>query len=141
MADLVEFECHSNLCKDAIKAKSLQWLHECGQIIIKEVLSNYRVKTGQTKNSFHYYVSEKGNGELSCTIGSPNENAIWEEFGTGIYAKNGDGRKTGWKYIDEKGKEHWTRGKKPSEKSFRSSFDKNKRKLQDRFADLMKGLK
>lgn len=140
MADEFKFESYSNLCKEAIKTKSLQWLHECGQIIIKEVLSNYRVKTGQTKNSFHYYVSEKGNGELSCTIGSPNENAIWEEFGTGIYAKNGDGRKTGWKYTDEKGVEHWTRGKKGT-KAFRKSFDVKRKMLQDRFADLMKGLK
>lgn len=137
MDDLVEFECHSNLCKDAIKAKSLQWLHECGQGIIRQILDIYRYKTCATKNSFDYFVDD---GEMSCTIGSPMENAIWEEFGTGIYAENGNGRKTGWKYTDEKGVEHWTRGKKGT-KAFRKSFDVKRKMLQDRYADLMKGLK
>ena len=48
-----------------------------------------------------------------ATVGSPLENAVWEEFGTGEYALNGDGRKGGWFYEDDEGKGHFTRGKKP----------------------------
>ena len=34
--------------------------------------------------------------ELKVTIGNPNENALWEERGTGEYALYGKGRKGGW---------------------------------------------
>ena len=40
-----------------------------------------------------YQVDES---KLEATIGNPMENAIWEEFGTGEYALNGDGRKGKW---------------------------------------------
>lgn len=52
-------------------------------------------------------------GEMTATIGNPEENALWEELGTGEYAVNHDGRKGGWFYKDEKGEGHFTYGKKP----------------------------
>ena len=48
---------------------------------------------------------------MSVTVGSPLENAIWEEFGTGEYALYGNGRKGGWYYVDELGDGHYTHGK------------------------------
>lgn len=50
---------------------------------------------------------------MTATIGNPEENAIWEELGTGEYALEGKGRKGGWFYKDEKGEGHFTYGKKP----------------------------
>jgi hypothetical protein len=32
-------------------------------------------------------------------------NAVYEEFGTGEYAFNGNGRKGGWFYVDEREKD------------------------------------
>lgn len=55
-----------------------------------QVKRNTRVDTGQTKGSWTYKVDE-ANGE--AMVGSPQENAIWEEFGTGQYALNGDGER------------------------------------------------
>lgn len=137
MANNIKFENYSNECKDAIRQTAIKWLHECGQIIIRQILDIYRVDTGNTKNSFDYIVDDSN---LSCTIGSPMENAIWEELGTGIYAENGNGRKTGWAYIDRHGQRHWTRGKKGT-KAFRRSFDAKRKALQDRLEDLMGELK
>lgn len=74
---------------------------------------NTKVDTGQTKNSWAYKVHSVEVGESVATIGSPLMNAIYEEFGTGEYALNGNGRKGGWFYKDEKGKGHFTHGKKP----------------------------
>lgn len=74
---------------------------------------NTKVDTGQTKNSWAYKVHAVEVGESVATIGSPLMNAIYEEFGTGDYALNGNGRKGGWYYVDEKGKGHFTHGKKP----------------------------
>lgn len=39
-------------------------------------------------------------GKLEAQIGSPYEAGFWEEFGTGEYAKNKDGRKGWWVYIE-----------------------------------------
>lgn len=49
-------------------------------------------------------------------VGSPLEIAPYVHQGTGLYAVNGDGRKTPWKYKAEAGKYqgwHTTRGQKP----------------------------
>ena len=39
---------------------------------------------------------------------------IYVELGTGIYAANGDGRKSPWVWRDKNGKFHYTRGMKPT---------------------------
>ena len=81
---------------------------------------NTKVDTGQTKNSWAYKVNAVEVGESVATIGSPLMNAVYEEFGTGEYALNGNGRKGGWFYVDEKGKGHFTHGKKPRRPFFKA---------------------
>ena len=68
------------------------------------------VKTGQLKGSWEYKVDTSAK---EAKIGSPEENALWNEFGTGEHALHGDGRLGGWRYQDDKGNWHFTRGKKP----------------------------
>ena len=67
-----------------------------------------RVDTGALRNSITHYVW----GE-DCYIGTNIEYAIYNEFGTGIYADNGRGRQTPWAYKDKDGETHWTNGMKP----------------------------
>ena len=38
---------------------------------------------------------------------------LYVEFGTGIYATDGKGRKSPWTWYDKNGKAHWTHGIKP----------------------------
>ncbi len=137
MANGVKFENNSIECKKAIKSVGVQWLHDAGMIIHRQILDIYRFDTGQTKNSFNYKVNES---ELTCRVGSAQENAIWEEFGTGIYAENGNGRKTPWSYMDAKGKWHRTVGKTGTS-ALRKSFKIKEKLLKDRLADMLKGLK
>ena len=59
-------------------------------------------------------------GQHEAIIGSSDQNAIWEEFGTGEHALQGNGRKGGWSYQDEKGDWHYTTGKKPSRAFFKA---------------------
>ena len=95
----VEFHDFSMEVKAALDDAVKAYLYEAGGELESQVKRNSRVGTGQLKNSWTYKVDEdKG----ICTIGSPLENAIWEEFGTGEYALHGDGRKGGWYYQDEK---------------------------------------
>lgn len=105
----VELKDDSIKVKAALNDATVKFLYEAAHVIESQVKQNTEVDTGQLKASWNFTVDES-NGE--ATIGSPVENAIWEEFGTGEYALHGDGRKGGWVYVDEKGG-HFTRGKKP----------------------------
>jgi phage gpG-like protein len=62
------------------------------------------------RNSINHQVSES---ESTVYVGTNQEYAIYHEYGTGIYADNGQGRKTPWRYVDAEGKGHTTRGMKP----------------------------
>lgn len=106
----VEFEDYSIQVKDALKSTGIAFLEEAGGEIEAQTKRNCKVVTGKTKGSFSHKVDSSG---MECHIGSNYENAIWEEFGTGQYALNGDGRKTPWGYTDEQGVMQFTRGKKP----------------------------
>ena len=135
MADF-EFKDNSLQIKAEINEVLVAFLIEAAGEIVSQTQRNSRVDTGQTKGSYEYVVSRD---ELKATIGSPLENAIWEEFGTGEYALNGDGRKTAWYYCDEKGNWHFTNGKKPNRPLYKAS-EKVKPNLQKALENKMKGV-
>lgn len=115
----VTFKNNTMNVKKALNEKAIAYLYEASGELLHEVQANTRVDTGQLKGSWRYEVNES---DLESVIGSPLENAIWEEFGTGEYAVGGNGRKGGWFYVDAKGKGHFTRGKKPQH-GFKNAFD------------------
>lgn len=88
-------------------------LLECAAELVSQTARNSRVDTSKTKNSWKSVVDKTSTG-YEANIGSDYENAIWEEFGTGEYALEGNGRKGGWFYVDDKDDGHFTHGKKPS---------------------------
>ena len=92
------------------------------------------VDTGDLKGSWTYEVDESTG---TATVGSPLENAIWNEFGTGEYALKGDGRKGGWTYQDASGEYHHTYGKRPN-RSMEHAFNANKDKIIKRAEQIMK---
>lgn len=87
-------------------------LEACGQQAVSHAKENItaasRVDTGAMRNSINHKVQ----GD-TCYVGTNTEYAIYNEFGTGIHAEGGKGRKTPWMYVDVKGVGHWTRGMKP----------------------------
>lgn len=110
MANVI-FEDNTIKLKEVMSERIMAGLEEAAGELESQVKQNTRVDTGQTKNSWQHYIDE---AKLTAIVGSPLENAIWEEFGTGEYALKGDGRKDGWSYRDEEGVWHHTYGKKPS---------------------------
>lgn len=64
---------------------------------------------GALKESLTYIVDA---AERTVTVGSNLFYALYVELGTGVYAENGDGRKTPWVWKDYNGKWHYTRGMK-----------------------------
>ena len=67
-----------------------------------------RVDTSRLINSITHTVV--GN---TVFIGSNVPYAVWHEVGSGIYADDGNGRKSTWAYQDSKGQWHNTKGLKP----------------------------
>ena len=132
----VEFKDNSLKVKAALNEKTIAWLHEAAGEIESQSKRNTRVDTGQLKNSWANTVDESVG---TATVGSPLENAIWEEFGTGEYALHGDGRKTAWTYKDRKGKWHRTSGKRPS-RALNNAFASSKGKLKSRLEKMLKEL-
>lgn len=147
--------------KGDISDTGISWLYEaCGEIEA-QAKRNSKVVSGKTKGSYFYMVDEE-----ACVgyVGSGDENALWEELGTGEYALGGDGRKGGWwikvgygrgeispetatKYRWEKVREDkngslafvFTRGKKarrPLFKAFTSTKNLLKRMLEEMFGSI-----
>ena len=135
MAD-VQFHDYSMQVKAALEEAAIKYLHEAaGELEAMTKRNQSRVDTGQTKGGWTHVVDE---GKLEATVGNPQENAIWEEFGTGEYALEGNGRKGGWKYKDAKGDWHFTRGKKPL-RAFHTAYTNLKPKLIKRAEQVLKG--
>ena len=80
----VKFTDNSAQVKAALNDAAIAYLYEAGGELEAQVKRNTKVGTGQLKNSWTYVVDEaKG----VTTIGSPLENAIWEEFGKKILCR------------------------------------------------------
>jgi HK97 gp10 family phage protein len=74
---------------------------------------NCPVDTGLTRDSITSQVERDGD-EVVGYVGSNAEQAPYIHQGTGIYAKDGNGRKeVPWVYRDAKGEFHSTMGQKP----------------------------
>ena len=132
----VEFHDYTIKVKDVMDDRINAVLEECAGELESQVKRNSRVDTGKTKNSFRHKVDDETH---IAYIGSDAENAIWEEFGTGEHALEGNGRKGGWAYKDAKGDWHFTHGKKPS-RAFWKAYTSMKKKIINRIQEFMKGL-
>ena len=132
----VKFEDYSMKVKAKLDDATIAFLHEAAAELKSQAQRNQtRVDTGQTKGAWDFKVDESAG---VATIGNPLENAIYEEFGTGEYALNGDGRKGGWKYEDSKGNWHFTRGKKPL-RAFWKAYTSSKTKIIKRAEQVIGG--
>ena len=135
MADF-QFNDYSVEVKNAIAELAEIAVEECCGELEARVKRNTAVDTGQTKSSWTHIVRTYQD-ETVGTVGSPLQNSIWEEFGTCEYALNGNGRKGGWFYEDEKGKGHFTRGKRPR-RPFWKAYTALKNKLIKHMRDIFK---
>ncbi|HDR7786450.1 TPA: hypothetical protein QCY15_000879 [Bacillus paranthracis] len=80
---------------------------------VKGMVQTYsRSRSGDTKRSITAQTKMLGN-QVVGVVGSNQDNVMYEEFGTGIYAEKGNGRKDKWVYFDKRtGKYYRTQGKK-----------------------------
>lgn len=136
MVNEIKFEDKSVYVKGKIAEAVIAWLEEVSAEICSQAQRNSRVDTGALKAS---WVRAVTTSDYTAKIGSTMENSIWEEFGTGQYALEGNGRKTPWFYEDRHGKGHWTAGKKPQRtlyKAFKKVEPKAKKALEKKLKEL-----
>lgn len=152
----VEFKDNSIAIKQEINEKSLNWLGDIARELETQVKQNSRNDTGETKRQWKHYIDKS---EGKAYIGNELENALWEEFGTGEYAVNGDGRNTPWyvpvwkvtgkkkptfngkvEIVHIKGKSYYkTNGKKPK-KALTKAFTRIKPLAKKRAEEIFGGL-
>lgn len=113
MAVDVQFTDNSKQVLQELQAKAEAALEACGNQAVSHAKQNItaasRVDTGALRNSMTHQVEMN---EKACYVGTNQEYAIYNEYGTGIYA-DGGGRNTPWSYQDAHGDWHRTRGMKP----------------------------
>lgn len=132
----VVFKDFTKVVLDKIHKTGETFLEEVGGEVEAQTKRNTKVDTGKTKGSWEHKVDAD---KMEVQIGSRYKNALWEELGTGIYALNGDGRKTKWVYRTEDGKFHATVGKKPRRALYRAYESKKNaiiREAKRRFKEL-----
>lgn len=136
MSNEIKFKDYSDEVKERLDQKILQWLEEAKKSIASQASRNSPVDTGALKASFQTdsFVDE---AEQVAYIGSTLEYSVWQEFGTGEYALNGNGRKGGWGYEDPKtGDSIWTHGNKPRRMLYHA-FEQKKEKVKNRAKKLL----
>jgi HK97 gp10 family phage protein len=87
------------------------------------------VDTGTLRNSISHAVKEN-----DVYIGTNQPYAAFVEYGTGIYASDGQGRQSPWGYYDRDGKYHVTRGQKPHHMLKKAATEHN-----DEYKAILKG--
>lgn len=82
-------------------------------VVVASSKRNCPVDLGQLRASITYQVKEESK-EIVGFVGTPVEYGAYVHEGTGVYAKNGDGRQTPWFYKNREGKTIKTIGQKPN---------------------------
>lgn len=85
-----------------------QILSQACLIVENQARRDAPVDNGVLRNSIRSEVEGK-----QGIVGTNIEYAPYVEFGTGLFAVNGDGRQTPWSYQDEMGEWHTTIGQHP----------------------------
>ena len=135
----VKFTDNSAKVINNIEKKAIAFLEEAKATFSAQAADNSPVDTGALKKSFvtDSIVVDK---EHTAYIGSSLEYAVYQEYGTGEYALEGNGRQGGWVYKDPKtGERRFTRGTKPKRMlyhAFQSKKEKVKRRGREIFGEL-----
>lgn len=94
----IKFHDYTMKVQKAIDEVAMSALEEAAGELKSQVMRNTKTDTSQTKNSWEHNV-KFSKGLYTATVGSPLQNAIWEEFGTGEHALKGNGRQGYWVFV------------------------------------------
>lgn len=95
----VELKDFSINVKAEINDTTIAWLHTWSNEIASQAARNCMLEDDAGKQLKGSYKAVVNDGKGEAKVGSPLEQAYWEEWGTGEYAAHGDGRKGWWVYV------------------------------------------
>lgn len=110
-----EFTNSLNLAQQTIINNLIKNMETACLLVETTAKVNCPIDNGQLRASINHEVELEGN-EVNGYIGTNMEYGVFVHQGTGIYAVDGKGRKTPWKYCAEDGKYkgfHTTKGQRP----------------------------
>lgn len=129
MANNFEFEDKSGEVKKQLHQTNEAAMEAVLLMIEGQAKGLARVDSGEMRDKIDRKIEGKGS-KVTGKVGSPNEHAIYNEFGTGEFAENGAGRKGGWVYKAPDGHFYFTYGLKPRP-FLRPAFRNNKGKIKE----------
>lgn len=124
MAWAVELKDYTDKILNSFERKANAFLLEVKDSVASQASLNSPVDTGGLSRSFltDSFVDKK---EKTAYIGSSLKYSIWQEFGTGEYALEKNGRKGGWVYKSSKdGNFYRTKGVKPQRMLYKALLNK-----------------
>lgn len=83
------------------------------RVLIEGMRSRAAVDTGEMRDSIKQHVTEATEERIVDDVGPEAPHSVYQEYGTGIFAENGNGRKTPWVYRRKDGSYVTTRGNRP----------------------------
>jgi HK97 gp10 family phage protein len=102
-------------------------LTKVGMLVSSDAKNRAPVDLGNLRRSIEYNVNMQ---EKEVVIGTNTEYAPYQEFGTGIYNEDGNGRQTPWTYRTPDGRVFTTEGNKP-QPFLRPAFEENIQKIRE----------
>jgi HK97 gp10 family phage protein len=102
------------LKKITIDVPTLQKFEQKGaSVLIDGMKQRAAVDTGEMRDSIKSHITEASLEKIEDEVGPEVKYAVYQEYGTGIYAENSNGRQTPWVYRRKDGSFVTTRGNRP----------------------------
>ena len=108
MAEVINLEKLISKLNKLSDQQMEQALNKACILVENQAKENCPVDTGELRMSITHYVE----GQTGI-VGTNKHYAPYVEYGTGLFARDGNGRQTPWSYQDAKGEWHSTKGQKP----------------------------
>ena len=108
MAEVINLEKLISKLNKLSDQQMEQALNKACILVENQAKENCPVDTGELRMSITHYVE----GDTGV-VGTNKQYAPYVEYGTGLFARDGNGRQTPWSYQDAKGEWHTTKGQKP----------------------------
>lgn len=102
------------LKKITIDVATLQKFEQKGaRVLIDGMKERAAVDSGEMRDGIQSHITEASIQKIEDEVGPEKDYAIYQEYGTGIYAENGQGRSTPWVYRRKDGTFIRTVGNRP----------------------------
>ena len=135
----MEFKDNSDKAIKALQDAVYKGVTKASEIVESSAKLNAPVDSGALGQSVNHQVDGRRTNTITGSIGTNSEYGIFVEKGTGLFAENGNGRKTPWTYQMANGDWVTTSGSSP-QPFLEPAFKDNKSQIQKAIEDEIRRL-